>query len=99
MTDEPSEQFPERDAILRATSDLGKSLNEIIDNLKERIDNLEKTNNIHFEAIRKGIAENNAAFHRLEAKFYDAHSDISNLRADIKELSEELRRRTRGTLV
>ncbi len=99
MIDETLEQIPERDAILKAIDDLGKSLNEKIDNLNERIDNLEKNNNIQFEVIRRGIAENSAAFDRLEAKLYDARSDISNLRADIKELTGELRRRTRGTLV
>lgn len=49
MSDETLEQFPERDAILKAIDDLGKSLTE-------KIDNLEKTNNIQFEAIRRGIA-------------------------------------------
>lgn len=57
MTDETLEQFPERDAILRAIDDLGKSLTE-------RIDNLKRTNNIQFGAIRRGIAENSAAFDR-----------------------------------
>ena len=85
MTDETLEQFPERDAILKAIDDLGKSLNE-------RIDNLEKTNNIQFEAIRRGIAENSAAFDRLEAKFL-------LLRADFKDMYEEIRQMKRETLV
>lgn len=92
MTDETLEQIPERDAILKAIDDLGKSLTERIDNLNERVDNLEKSNNIQFEAIRRGIAENSAAFDRFEAKFL-------LLRADFKDMYEEIRQMKRETLV
>ncbi len=84
MTDETLEQFPERDAILKAIDDLGKSLTE-------KIDNLEKTNNIQFEAIRRGIAENSAAFDRLEAGFL-------LLRPDFKDMYEEIRQMKRETI-
>lgn len=102
MTDETLEQIPERDAILNAIENLSKrfdSLENKVDSLEGKVDSLIKDNDVQFEAIRKGIVDNSAAFDRLEAKFYDSRSDISNLRADIKELTEELRRKTRGTLV
>ena len=74
--EETLEQNPERSEILKAIADLGKSLNQ-------RIDILEKSNNIQFEAIRSGIVANSAAFDRLQAK-------VLNLSADVKELTEEI---------
>ena len=79
-TDETLE-IPEKDSILEAIS-----------KLSNKFDNLEKTVNTQFEVIREGIAYNSAAFDRLEAKFFDARSDIANLRSDVKQLTEEIRR-------
>lgn len=79
-TDETLE-IPEKDLILEAIS-----------KLSNKFDNLEKTVNTQFEVIREGIAYNSAAFDRLEAKFFDARSDIANLRSDVKQLTEEIRR-------
>lgn len=79
--DKTLEQIPERNEILKA-----------IEFLTKRFDSFEKTANAQFEAIREGIAYNSAKFDRMEAKIFDARSDISNLRADIKDLSEEIRR-------
>ncbi len=85
----------ENSAVLKAIADLSTKFG----NLENRFDNLEKTVNIQFEVIREGISYNSAKFDRLEAKIYDARSDISNLRADIKEMTEEIRQqRTRETL-
>lgn len=76
------------------------SLENRIGSLETRFDSLEKNVTTHFEVIREGIAYNSARFDRLEAKVYDARSDISNLRADIKEMSEQIRRYiTKDTLV
>lgn len=76
------------------------SLETRFGSLENRFDSLEKNVNTHFEVIREGIAYNSARFDRLEAKVYDARSDISNLRADIKEMSEQIRRHiTKETLV
>ena len=68
------------------------SLENRFDSLENRFDSLEKNVTTHFEVIREGISYNSARFDRLEAKVYDARSDISNLRADIKEMSEQIRR-------
>lgn len=97
-------------AVLKAIADLSTKFGDLenrfenlenrFGSLENRFENLEKTVNIQFEVIREGISYNSAKFDRLEAKIYDARSDISNLRADIKEMTEEIRRqRTKETLV
>lgn len=85
-TDETLE-IPKKDLILEAIENLSRKF----DTFETRFNGFEKTTNIQFEVIREGIAYNSAAFDRLEAKFFDARSDIANLRADIKGLSEEIR--------
>ena len=99
-SDETLEQ--ENSAVLKAIADLSTKFGNLenrFDNLENRFDKLEKTVNIQFEVIREGISYNSAKFDRLEAKFYDTRSDISNLRADIKEMTEEIRQqRTKETL-
>ena len=80
-------EIPEN-AILRA-----------IENLSKKFDGLEKNVNIQFEVIREGIVYNSAAFGRLEAKFFDARSDIANLRSDVKQLTEEIRRMKKESFV
>ena len=92
MTDETLEQFPERDAILKAIDDLGKSLSE-------RIDNLERMNNIQFEAIRRGIAENSARFDQLEAIALDAKSIALQTRSQLTILTEEVRQMKKEVIV
>jgi predicted nucleic acid-binding Zn-ribbon protein len=77
----------ENSAVLKAIADLSTKFGNLenrFGNLENRFDTLEKTVNIQFEVIREGISYNSAKFDRLEAKIYDARSDISNLRADIK---------------
>lgn len=61
--------------------------------LTTRVDSLERFVAVQFEAVQEGIAYNSAKFDRLEAKFYDARSDISNMRADVKELSALVRKK------
>jgi archaellum component FlaC len=82
-SDETLKQNPEPDPILQAIADLSR-----------KFDSFEKGVNAQFEAIREGIAYNSAKFDRIEAKIFDARSDISNLRADIKEMSERMRQRS-----
>ena len=43
--------------------------------------------------MQEGIAYNSAKFDRLEAKFFDARSDIANMRADLKELTQVVRKK------
>jgi chromosome segregation ATPase len=73
-------------------------LEKRIDGLEKRFDGLEKSVSSQFETIREGIVHNSAKYDRLEGNFFAARSDISNLRADIKELTEEVRQ-SRKTLV
>ena len=80
-------EIPEN-AILRA-----------IENLSKKFDSLEKNVNTQFEVIREGIVYNSAAIDRLEAKFFDARSDIANLRSDVKQLTEEIRRMKKESFV
>lgn len=56
------------------------SVNEKFDEISRQFEII----NAQFESIRQGIVHNSAAFDRLEAKFL-------LLRADVKELTEEIR--------
>lgn len=90
MTDELEtlKQNPEQDAILKAIADLGKKLTERIDR-----------QDLQLEAIREGIVMNASRFDRLEGAIYSVRSDISNLKADIRDLTEEAKRRRKESLV
>jgi uncharacterized coiled-coil protein SlyX len=66
--------------------------------LAQRLENFEKTTNAQFEAIRKGIVENNVRFERLAADVHESRADISRLRANFAELTEEIRE-SKKTLV
>lgn len=92
-------KIPEKDAILQAIENLSNNFENRFSGLENRFDSFEKTVNIQFEVIREGIALNSAAFDKLEAKFFDARSDIANLRADVKHLTEEIRRRRKESFV
>lgn len=85
---ETLKQNPEQDAILKAIADLGKSLNERIDR-----------QDLQLEAIREGIAHNASRFDRVDANIYSVRSDISNLKADVRDLREEVRQKSIKTLV
>ncbi len=63
------------------------------DNLENRFDGLEKFVAVQFETVREGIEYNSARDDRLEAKFYEVRSDVFNMRADIKELTQVVRKR------
>jgi len=94
-------EIPEN-AILRAIESLSKkfdSLEETVNSQSKRFDNLEQIVNTQFEVIREGIVYNSAAFDRLEAKFYDARSDIANLRSDVKQLTVEIGRMKKESFV
>ena len=88
-SDETLKKTPENEAVLQAIAELTRTVAE----LSNKFDNLEKFATIQFGAIQEGIAYNSAKFDRLEAKFYDARSDISNMRADIKELTQVVRKK------
>ena len=79
-SDETLEQPTKDDAILQAIAELSK-----------KIDDFQKDNNVQFEAIRQGIVDNSVRFDRLDARMFEMRSDISNLKGDVKELTEEVR--------
>jgi archaellum component FlaC len=88
---------PDFKIILEAIKDLDESLNNRIDNLdlslNNRIDNIENKLNSHdvqFESVRQGLVTNSAAFDRLESVVYSIRSDMSGLKADVKELTEQV---------
>ena len=65
-----------------------------LDGFENRLDRFEKRLDAHdqqFEAIRQGIVDNSVRFDRTEAALFSIRSDVSNLKADIKELTEEVR--------
>lgn len=61
-----------------------------IADLSSKIDRYKKESDLQFEAIRQGLVSNSAAFDRLESVVYTVRSDISALKADVKELGEEV---------
>ena len=86
MSEETLKQEPTLQQILEAIIQTNKRF----DYFETRFDYFEKSTNAQFEAIRRGIVENSARFDRLDAKTYDVRSDISNLKATITELTEEV---------
>lgn len=97
------EKTPENDAVLDAIAELSRTVGEIsnylnnlsnrFDKLETRFDGLEKFVTIQFEAIREGNEYNGARYDRMEAKFFDVRSDVSNMRADIKGLTQAVRKK------
>lgn len=49
------------------------------DKMENKFDKMENFVNVQFEAVREGIEYNSARDDRLEAKFYEVRSDISNM--------------------
>ena len=95
-SDETVKKTPENEAVLNAIAELSRTVGELsnkFDGLSNKFDNLEKFVTVQFEAVRDGIEYNSAKFDRLEAKFYDARSDIANMRADLKEFGQAIRRK------
>lgn len=88
-SDETLKKTPESEAILQSIAELSKTIAEV----SNKLDNLEKFVTAQFDAIQEGISYNSAKFDRLEAKFYEARPDISYMRADIKELTQVVRKK------
>lgn len=88
-SDETLKKSPDTEAILQAIAGLSKTVGE----LSNKFDKLEKFVTVQFDAVPEGIAYNSAKFDRLEAKFFDARSDVANMRADLKELTQAVRKR------
>lgn len=63
------------------------------DRLENRFDKLERFVTVQFDLVQEGIAYHSAKFDRMEAKFFDVRSDVSNMRADLKELNQAVRRK------
>jgi predicted nucleic acid-binding Zn-ribbon protein len=57
---------------------------QAIAELSKKIDDYKKESDTQFEAIRQGIVHNDVSYDRLKA-------EVLLLRADVKELSEEIR--------
>ena len=95
-SDETLKKSLKNDAVLQAVAELSKTIGELsnkFDKLENKFDNLEKFVTVQFDTVQEGIAYNSAKFDRLEAKFFDARSDIANMRADLKELTQVIRKK------
>lgn len=70
-----------------------KTILKAIEDTRQDIKNMRREYDSQFEAIRQGLTANSAAFDRLEAK-------VLLLRADVKDLTEEVHQinRAKGTL-
>lgn len=88
-SDETLKKIPENDAVLQAIAELSLTIGE----LSTKFDKLENFVAAQFDLVQEGIAYNSAKFDRLEAKFFDARSDIANMRADLKELTQVVRKK------
>lgn len=86
-SEETLDQPTQTDAILQAIAELSKKID---DNKKESDGQFEAIQNRfesvdgQFEVIRQGIVHNSVSFDRLKA-------EVLLLRADVKELAEEVR--------
>ena len=98
------ETVKQNNEILKAIADLSAEFRQRIDELEtkfgQRIDELEtkvdsfqKFADAQFEAVREGIVHNSIGFDRLESEFYKVRSDMSGIRTDVKEMSEQVRRK------
>lgn len=79
------------------------ALSNKIDDIDKKVDDIDKkvvAHDAQFEAIRQGLVLNSAAFDRLESVVYTIRSDVSGLKADMKELTESVYQinKTKGTL-
>lgn len=86
--EEDNHPLDKRGAILKAIADLSRK----IDSVESKLDSLKKESDIQFEAIRTGIAASHIAFERLAGKVY-------LMSANQAEMQEEMRQRSRETLV
>ena len=81
---ETEETLKQENEILKAIAELAATVKEF----KEEFESFKKSGNTQFEAIRQGLVENAIRFDRFEAEFYKVRSDISNLKADVREIAE-----------
>ncbi len=86
-SEETLEQSTQTDTILQAIAELSKKIDgykKESDAQFEAIQNRFESADAQFEAIRQGIVHNGVSYDRLKAEFL-------LLRADVKELTEEIR--------
>jgi chromosome segregation ATPase len=98
---ESEETLKQNNEILKAIADLSAQINKRLDDHDSQFAAINKKlagYDNQFEAVRQGLVQNSSAFDRLESVVYNVRSDVSALKADIKDLSEEIRQ-TRKVLV
>ena len=88
-SDETLKKQTENEPVLQAIAALARTIGE----LSGKFDNLDKFVTAQFEVVREGIEYNNSRYDRLEAKFFDLRSDVSNMRADIRDLGQVVRKK------
>lgn len=69
-----------------------KTVLEAIKNLELKFEKRLKSVDDQLEVIREGISFNASRFDRIEGQIHSVRSDISNLKADIRDMGEEIRR-------
>jgi chromosome segregation ATPase len=86
-SDETSKQPDQNDPVLQAIAELSKKIDDYkkdsdaqFEVIRQRFDAVDG----QFEAVRQGIVHNSVSFDRLKA-------EVLMLRADAKELAEEIR--------
>ena len=102
-SDETLKKPLENDAVLKAIADLSRTVADLsrtvadlsnnFNNLSNKFDKLENFVTVQFDAVQEGIAYNSARYDRLEAKFFDVRSDVANMRADLKEFTQTIRKK------
>jgi hypothetical protein len=70
-----------------------KTILEAIDNLANEVALIKQkqiSQDAQFKAIRQGLVQNSSAFDLLESVVLKVGSDVANLKADVKDLTEEV---------
>ena len=76
MNEETTEKITDENAVLKAIAELSA-----------KFDAAQKSSDIQFEPIRRGIVDNAIRFDRLEGEIYLLRSEVSHIKADLKELN------------
>lgn len=87
-SDETLKRESENGVVLQAIAELAQTVAQLsqtvgelsnnFNKLENRFEKLENFVTVQFEAVREGIEHNSARYDRLEAKFFDVRSDVSN---------------------
>ncbi len=83
------ETLRQENEVLKAIAELSAKFEKRINDLETKFDASQKLNDAQLESIRRGILDNAIRFDRLEGEIYLLRSEVSHIKADIKELTRK----------